>query len=284
MRVLNTEEIIEPLAEAIENALMNVESATVEKLKEAAEKESGERAKWAIERLIENSEVARNTRSFACQDTGLAVVFAEVGQRLKLEGKLLSDAINEGVRRGYKTARKSVACPLSRVNTKDNTPAVIHTQIVEGDKLSLYYLAKGAGSENTSRLYMLTPSKGREGIIASVVDAVKQAGANPCPPIILGVGIGGTMEKAALLSKKALLRECGRASDDKEAAALEKDILSAVNALKIGAQGFGGDTTALSAAVEIFPTHIGMLPVAVNIQCHSSRHAHLVFEGKEIAE
>lgn len=281
MRVLNTEKIINPLAQAVEQALCNVEPAVLRKLEDAAKTESGKESKWAIDKLIENGETAAKTHSFACQDTGLAVVFAEVGQSLKLEGMLLCDAINEGIRRGYKTARKSVACPLSRVNTKDNTPAVIHTEIVDGDKLTLYYLAKGAGSENMSRIYMLTPSKGRDGIIAAATDAVKSAGANPCPPVILGIGIGGTMEKAALLSKKALLRECGKPSKDREVAALESDILAAVNALKIGAQGFGGDVTALSVSAEIFSTHIGMLPVAVNIQCHSSRHAHLVFEGEE---
>ncbi len=282
MRVLNVKDIIEPLAQAVEHALCNVEEAVIKRLKEAAERESGERAEWALRRLIENGEIAKKTHSFACQDTGLAVVFAEVGQDLKLQGMLLSDAVNEGIRRGYSTARKSVACPLSRVNTKDNTPAVVHTEIVKGNRLELYYLAKGAGSENMSAVYMLTPSKGRDGIIAAAVDAVKKAGANPCPPIILGIGIGGTMEKAALLSKKALLRECGKPSENAQVAALEKDILDAVNALKIGAQGFGGDVTALSVAAEIFPTHIGMLPVAVNIQCHSSRHAHLVFEGEEL--
>lgn len=277
MRTLNTETIIEPLAEAIERALTDVEDSADTLLRQAAEKETEPAAKWALSKLVENNEVAKKTCSFACQDTGLAVVFAEIGQDLQLKGMLLSDVVNEGVKRGYKDARKSVAHPLSRLNTHTNAPAVLHTEIVSGDSLKLTYLAKGAGSENMSKIYMLTPSKGRKGIIDSVVDCVKTAGANPCPPIILGVGIGGTMEKAALLSKKALTRESGRPSADKDAAALEREILAAVNSLGIGAQGLGGNTTALSAAVEIFYTHIGMLPVAVNIQCHSVRHAALEF-------
>lgn len=277
MRTLDTSIIIKPLAEAIEKALMEVDSSCDALLKDACDRESSPAAKWALKQLVENNKIAKNSRSFACQDTGLAVVFADIGQSLVLEGQLLKDAINEGVRQGYADARKSVAHPLTRLNTQTNTPAVIHTEIVEGDKLTLYYLAKGAGSENMSKIYMLTPSKGRGGIIDAVCDCVKSAGANPCPPIVLGVGIGGTMEKAALLSKRALIRTSGEPSKDADCAALERDILSAVNALKIGAQGLGGDTTALSAAVECFPTHIGMLPVAVNVQCHSVRHAVLKF-------
>lgn len=277
MRTIDTSKISEPLGKAIAHALMNVEQSADALLGKASEKESSAPAKWALERLIENNEIARSTHSYACQDTGLAVVFVEVGQDLHLKGKLLSDAINEGVALGYREARKSVADPLTRLNTHTNTPAVIHTEIVEGDGLKLTYLAKGAGSENMSKVYMLTPSKGKAGIVNAVLDCISSAGANPCPPIIIGVGIGGTMEKAALLSKKALTRESGTLSDNAEAAALESEILFKVNELGIGAQGFGGDTTALSVAVETFPTHIGMLPVAVNVQCHSVRHATLEF-------
>ena len=277
MRRLDTETIIVPLGDAIEKALMNVESSADALLKGALERESSTAAKWALSRLVENNETARKCNAFACQDTGLAVVFAEVGQELILEGKLLADAVNEGVKLGYREARKSVADPLTRLNTRTNTPAVLHTEIVGGDRLKLTYLAKGAGSENMSKVYMLTPSKGRKGIIDSVLDCVIAAGANPCPPIILGVGIGGTMEKAALLSKKALTRESGKRSDNADIAALEDEILSAVNSSGIGAQGFGGDTTALAVAVETYPTHIGMMPVAVNVQCHSVRHVTLIF-------
>lgn len=277
MRTIDTSKVSRPLGKAIVHTLMNVEQSADALLKKAIEKESSAPAKWALERITENNEIARSTRSYACQDTGLAVVFAEVGQDLRLEGKLLSDAINEGVALGYREARKSVADPLTRLNTHTNTPAVIHTEIVDGDGLRLTYLAKGAGSENMSKVYMLTPSKGKAGIVNAVLDCVSSAGANPCPPIVIGVGIGGTMEKAALLSKKALTRESGTLSDNAEVAALEREILSAVNELGIGAQGFGGDTTALSVAVETFPTHIGMLPVAVNIQCHSVRHCVLEF-------
>ena len=277
MKTLDTCKIIRPLAQAIEHALTNVEKETDAKLRYAAKNESSPLAAWALNRLVENNEIAAKTCSFACQDTVLAVIFAEIGQSLCLTGMLFEDAVNEGVRQGYKSARKSVADPLTRLNTRDNTPAIIHTRITEGDTLTLHYLAKGAGSENMSKLYMLTPSKGREGIIAAAADCVKSAGANPCPPVILGIGIGGTAEKAVLLSKHALLRTCGQPSDDPECAALEADILSAVNALGIGAQGLGGSTTALSVAVETFPTHIGMLPVAINMQCHSVRHATLKF-------
>lgn len=277
MRTLDTKSIIVPLASAIENALCHTEDSAARLLKDAAEKETEPSAKWALDCLCENADIAKKTHSFACQDTGLAVVFAEVGQDLALSGKLLSDAINEGVALGYKNARKSVADPLTRINTKTNAPAVVHTEIVSGENLVLRYLAKGAGSENMSRLYMLTPSKGKAGIVDCVLDCVKLAGANPCPPIILGIGIGGTMEKAALLSKRALLRESGTFSPDRQIAELEREILEKVNSLGIGAQGLGGITTALSAAVETFPTHIGMLPVAVNVQCHSVRHATVKF-------
>lgn len=276
MRIIDTKTLISPLAAAIEKALTNVENSADSLLRRAAQKETEPAAKWALSKLVENNEVAKNTCSFACQDTGLAVVFAEVGQDLRLEGRLLREAIDEGVKLGYGDARKSVAHPLTRLNTHTNTPAIVHTEIVEGDGLKLTYLAKGAGSENMSKIYMLTPSKGRKGIVDSVVDCVKSAGANPCPPVILGIGIGGTMEKAALLSKKALTRESGKPNDNKDIALLEEDILCAVNALGIGAQGLGGDTTALAAAVEVFPTHIGMLPVAVNVQCHSVRHATVI--------
>ena len=276
MRIIDTKTLISPLAAAIEKALTNVENSADSLLRRAAQKETEPAAKWALSKLVENNEVAKNTCSFACQDTGLAVVFAEVGQDLRREGRLLSEAIIEGVKLGYGDARKSVAHPLTRLNTHTNTPAIVHTEIVEGDGLKLTYLAKGAGSENMSKIYMLTPSKGRKGIVDSVVDCVKSAGANPCPPVILGIGIGGTMEKAALLSKKALTRESGKPNDNKDIALLEEEILCAVNALGIGAQGLGGDTTALAAAVEVFPTHIGMLPIAVNVQCHSVRHATVI--------
>ena len=271
MKQINSSDITEKLGQMIKNALIDVEPATQKLVRRAAERESSDMCKWALEQISENNAVASKTRSYACQDCGQAVIFAELGQDVRVSGNL-TDAINAGVELGYADARKSVADPLTRINTKTNTPAVIHYNVVSGNELKITYLAKGAGSENMSKLFMLTPSKGENGIIDCVVQTVKDAGANPCPPIVIGVGIGGTMEKCALLSKKALTRETGTFSKDERCAELERKILERVNATGIGAQGFGGDITALAVAVETAPTHIGMLPVAVNIQCHSVRH------------
>lgn len=279
MKEINAKEITERLGALIKNALIDVEPATQKLISDAAKKESSYMCKWALEQISENNSVASATRSYACQDCGQAVIFAEVGQDLHIKGNL-TQAINDGVALGYADARKSVADPLTRLNTKTNTPAVIHYDVTDGDKLTVTYLAKGAGSENMSKLFMLTPSKGENGIIDCVVQTVTDAGANPCPPIIIGVGIGGTMEKCAILSKKALTRETGKASGNPLCAKLEKKIYERVNATGIGAQGFGGDITALAVAVESAPTHIGMLPVAVNIQCHSVRHFSTVFIAK----
>lgn len=271
MKNLTFEQIATALCELIRDKLCSVEPQTVELLRKCAANETGDAAKWALNAIIENAEIAQKNRCFACQDCGLALVFVTLGNEVKLDFNL-NDAINEGVRRGYRDARKSAAHPLTRLNTGDNTPAVIHTELTSGNKLTIEWLAKGAGSENMSAVYMLTPSKGEEGIINSVVDCVKKAGANPCPPIILGVGVGGTMDKAAVLSKRALLRTTGEPSLDERTAKLEREILKRVNGLKIGAQGLGGDTTCLAVHMETFPTHIGMLPVAVTVQCHSVRH------------
>lgn len=272
MKIIKSSLISQKLSLAIDKALVNVESEACNLIKNCMETESNEVAKWSLEQILQNNSEAANTGAYACQDTGLAVIFVKIGQDVHVDGNL-TDAINEGVRQGYKNARKSVAHPLTRLNTLDNTPAIIHTFIESGSDLEITFLAKGAGSENMSKLYMLTPSKGRQGIIDSVLDCVRQAGANPCPPIVIGIGIGGNMEKCAMLSKLALTRTTGLCNRDVSVANLEKEILAKVNDLKIGAQGFGGDTTALAVAIETFPTHIGMLPVAVNIQCHSVRHS-----------
>lgn len=271
MKTYDFETIASALSELIKVKLCRVDETTRRLIDEAYGRERNAAAKWALGVISENAAVAEKQNCFACQDCGLALVFASVGRDAKLNCNL-EDAINEGVRRGYKDARKSAAHPLTRINTGDNTPAIIYTEIIDGDGLTLEWLAKGAGSENMSAVYMLTPSKGEEGIINSVVDCVKKAGANPCPPIILGVGIGGTMDKAAVLSKKALLRETGQPSPDERTAKLEQKILERINELKIGAQGLGGDATCMSVAAETYPTHIGMLPVAVTVQCHSVRH------------
>lgn len=271
MKEYGFEQIATALSTLIDQKLRAVEPQTMDLLRSALLREDNDYAKWAIDTIVKNGEKAKEQNCYACQDCGVAIIFAFLGRDAKLTCSL-ECAINEGVRRGYKDARKSVACPLTRLNTGDNTPAVIYTEIVEGDGLTLSYLAKGAGSENMSQVYMLTPSKGEDGVVKAVVDCVTTAGANPCPPLVLGVGIGGTMDKACVLSKKALLRETGTPSKDERVAFLERRILDAVNETGIGAQGLGGKTTALAVHIETFPTHIGMLPVAVTVQCHSVRH------------
>jgi len=229
-----------------------------------------------LDQLLENAAVAREGDLPLCQDTGLAVVFLAVGQEVHIIGGDLYQAINEGVRRGYDEGylRKSiVGQPFSaRGNTKDNTPAVIHCQIVPGDSLEITVVPKGGGSENMSALGMLKPADGRQGVVDFVARTVESAGANPCPPTIVGVGVGGTAEKAMLLAKYSLLRPIGQPSPDPDVAQLEDDILERVNRLGIGPQGLGGRTTALAIHVETHPCHIASLPVAVNIQCHSARH------------
>lgn len=275
MKSYGYDTIAEALGGLIREKLCVVEEEALAFTRAALKKETCPAAAWALETIVENADIAREKRFFACQDCGVAVVFAYVGRDARLDCDL-TEAINEGVRRGYRDARKSVAHPITRLNTGDNTPAVIYTEIVEGDGLVIEWMAKGAGSENMSAVYMLTPSKGEDGIVASAVDCVKKAGANPCPPVILGIGVGGTMDKAAVLSKKALMRKTGTPSPDPQVAKLEKRILDAVNALKTGAQGLSGDTTALAVHIETFPTHIGMLPVAITLQCHSVRHGKII--------
>lgn len=245
-------------------------------LKKSLADESGLAAKFALEMLLENAETAEREHLAVCQDTGMAVFYVSVGQEVRITGGLLSAAIDEGVRQGYAECgwRASVLDPLTRVNTKDNTPAIIHTELVAGDKITLDFLPKGFGSENMSRLFMLTPSAGILGVEDSIVEAVRLAGANPCPPVIVGVGIGGTAEKAMEVAKRQLLRPVGEPSPDAELAALESRCLKRINALGIGAQGFGGNTTAFAVHCGKFPTHIASLPVAVNIQCNAMRLGH----------
>lgn len=232
-------------------------------------------AREILDRIEENFELAAAENVPICQDTGVACVFLEIGQEVHIAGGDITQAVNEGVRQGYAEGylRKSVVRdPLDRVNTGDNTPAMIYYDIVPGDKIKITVVPKGFGSENMSQIKMLRPSDGIEGVKAFVLKAVEEAGPNPCPPIIVGVGIGGTFDKAALLAKKALLRETGTPSADPLYAKLEEELLEKINALGIGPQGFGGKTTALAVAVEHYPTHIAGLPVAVNINCHVARH------------
>ena len=230
-------------------------------------------SKFALDTILKNKEVAEKEKMPVCQDTGMAVVMLEIGQDAHIFGGDLTAAVNEGVRRAYKDGyfRKSVCDPLTRVNTADNTPAVIHTEIVAGDKVKIAFMPKGFGSENMSKIYMLTPADGVEGVIDCIVKTVKDAGSRPCPPVYVGVGIGGTFDRCAYLAKKALLREVGSENPREDVAEIEREALKRINALGIGCQGFGGDVTALGVSCELEPTHIAGLPVAVNIQCHCIR-------------
>ena len=234
--------------------------------------------KEVLNQLIENARIAREERIPLCQDTGLAVFFVELGDEVSIEGGRLSEAINEGVREGYRDGflRKSACHPFTRQNTGDNTPAIIHYELVAGETLKMSFCAKGGGSENMSRATMLKPSDGLAGVEDFVVNRVWEAQANPCPPIIVGVGIGGTMERAAFLAKKSLLRKVGEESNDGELAEMEKRLLKKINELGIGPAGLGGRSTALAVHVLMEPCHIASLPVAVNINCHSSRHGEIL--------
>lgn len=228
--------------------------------------------------LLENARIAKAESIPMCQDTGFAVFFVELGDDVRVIDGNLIEAINEGVRKGYQEGylRKSICHPFTRKNTGDNTPAIVHVELVPGDTLKIVFAPKGGGSENMSRVTMLRPADGKKGIRDFVVTRVKESGANPCPPTIVGVGIGGTFEKAALLAKKALLRPLGSAHPDPELAAFEQEIFNAINNLGIGPQGFGGRTTSLAVHIEIYPCHIASLPVAVNINCHAHRHKEVI--------
>ena len=227
-----------------------------------------------LRQLIENDHLAAQKKMPICQDTGMAVIFMDVGQDVHLTGGDVNEAIENGVRRAYRDGcfRASVLSPLTRINTKDNTPAIVHTRIVPGEQVTLTAAPKGFGSENMSRLWMLTPSQGVEGVKNAIVETVRLAGGNPCPPVVVGVGIGGTAERAMLMAKHSLTRECGTPSDDPMLANMERELLERINKLGIGPQGLGGRTTALAVHIEQMPTHIAGLPVAVNMQCHAARH------------
>ena len=260
------------IAEAIEYIACNMESSCRAALEKAREGEENPTARFALDVMCDNADIAAKNGFPVCQDTGMAVVFLYVGRELKLDGDIYT-AVNDGVRRGYKMLRKSVLDPVTRVNTGDNTPAVIHTQIVEGEKIRVEIMLKGFGSENMSKVYMLNPAQGLEEAKRLIIDSVAQAGSNPCPPVIVGVGLGGTLEKACELSKHALFRKLGSSNPDPELDNLEKYLLGEINKLGVGAQGFGGNTTALGVFIEKYPTHISSLPVAVNMLCHCSRAA-----------
>lgn len=273
MRTINTEEIAKVLYAMILKAGRNLTPDCTAALERAEKEETGDLCKYALGISLENGKIAARENLPVCQDTGLAVVILEIGQDVHLTGAPLETAVNDAVRASYGDGyfRKSCCDPLTRVNTGNNTPAVLYTEITEGENVTINFLPKGFGSENMSKLYMLTPAKGVDGIIESIVDTVKTAGSRPCPPVYIGVGIGGTFDKCAFLAKKALMRPVGSRHPRADVAEIEKTALERINALRIGAQGFGGDITALGVSCEILPTHIAGLPVAVNVQCHCVR-------------
>lgn len=273
MRKIDTSIIAEKLYGMALRAGVNLTPSCRAALESAAESESGEAAKFALKTILENSKTAAEYGMPVCQDTGMAVVIMEIGQDVHLVGEQLKVAVDGAIRRAYADGyfRKSICDPITRQNTGDNTPAVLHTEIVEGDRIKISYLPKGFGSENMSRLVMLKPAQGVDGIISTIVDTVKIAGSRPCPPVVVGVGIGGSFDTCAYLAKQALLRDVGSANPRGDIAQIEREALQKINQLNIGCQGFHGDVTALGVNCEWAPTHIAGLPVAVNIQCHCVR-------------
>jgi len=277
MRTIAASEVMRAVRDLAISVNRNLPGDVLRAFRRAREAEESPVGRSVLDKLIENAEIARSEQMPICQDTGLAVLFVELGQELQVEGGL-NAAIHEGVRQGYSKGylRKSAADPISRKNTGDNTPAIIHYDLVPGDQIRIAFMAKGGGAENMSAVHMLKPAQGLDGIKKAVEETVSKAGANPCPPIIVGVGIGGTFELCALNAKKALLRPLGSLNLDPDLVVLEKELLEQVNNLGIGPAGFGGRTTALGVHVIKAPCHIASLPLAVNIQCHASRHGEVV--------
>lgn len=280
MREISAKEVTRAVSRLFFEANFYLPEDVLKAVEKARDNEESPVARGVLDTILKNSDIAAKEQIPLCQDCGAAVVFLEMGQDLHIEGGDLYKAINDGVKQAYAEGylRKSmVKQPFSaRVNTKDNTPAIIYTDIVPGDKLKIVAVPKGGGAENMSRLGMLTPAAGRQGIVDFVIKAVDEAGSNPCPPVVVGVGIGGTADKALLLAKRALLRKMGEHNPDTEVADLEKELLERVNGLGIGPMGYGGRTTALAVNVEVFAGHIASMPVAVNLNCHSSRHKEVV--------
>ncbi len=279
MRTLEAEIIAEAVADMAVEACCKLSPDTLEALRRARDTEQSEIGREVLDALLENATVAEKEMVPLCQDTGVAVVFVEMGVDVRVEGGSVVPAIQEGVRRGYDRGnlRKSmVADPFERVNTGDNTPAVVHLEAAEGDRLKIDFLAKGGGCENASFLAMLKPSDAKQGVIEFVVDGVVTNAQNSCPPVTVGVGIGGTMEKAALIAKKSLLRPLGEPHSDRNIAALESELLEKINCSGIGPAGLGGTATALAVHVETHPCHIASLPVAVNMECHAHRHRRII--------
>lgn len=282
MREIEFDEVVKAVRNIIVHCGTDLPQDAYDALSKAMEEEKSEVSREVLRQILENADIAKSEKRPLCQDTGLAVFFVKVGDEVKVKGGLLRDAINEGTKQGYTDAylRASTCEPFSRANLKDkigyNLPAIIHFDIVAGDKIDIEYAAKGGGSENVSRATVLPPAAGKEGVLKYVKEVISQAGPNPCPPITVGVGIGGTFEKAAISSKHALFRELGSINPDPEMAELEALMMIEINKLGIGAMGMGGIKTALGVHIEANPCHIASLPVSVNVQCHSSRHTHIV--------
>lgn len=278
MRQISTQAIVDAVKDASIQANFELGEDVVQALRGSLEYEESQVGKEIIEKLLENARIARDERIPICQDTGLAVLFVELGQDVSLKGGGLHQALEEGVRQGYKEGflRNSVCHPFTRKNTGDNTPIIVHLDLVSGDLLKIWVVPKGGGSENMSRLFMLPPSAGWDGVKERIVQTVADAGPNPCPPTIVGVGIGGNFERSAILAKKSLLRPLGSPNSDPELDSMERELLTAINKTGIGPQGLGGRVTSLAVHILMMPCHIASLPLAVNIQCHASRHVEIV--------
>ena len=279
MRIISTSEIVENIKEMCIEANYKLASDVDLSIREAYKSETSPIGKLVLGQLCDNLDIAKKELIPICQDTGMTIVFVKIGQKLHIEGGSLEDAINEGIRLGYQEGylRKSVVSdPIIRKNSMDNSPGIIYYEIVPGDKLDITVAPKGFGSENMSRIYMLKPSDGVEGIKKAVLETVKLAGPNACPPIVVGIGIGGSFEKCALLAKKALMRSLDKYSDKAHIRKLEEELLEEINKTNIGPAGFGGKNTALGVKIETYPTHIAGLPVAINISCHVNRHVNRI--------
>jgi len=278
MREVSTKKIIAEVRDLAIRANYELGEDVVQAFQNAVEHEESPVARDILGQLMENAAIAREERTPICQDTGVAVIFVELGQEVSIVGGDLKSALEEGIRQGYEDGflRKSVCHPFSRQNTGDNTPIIVHFDMVPGDKLKIWVVPKGGGSENMSQLFMLPPSAGWAGIREKVIDTMEKAGPNPCPPTIVGVGIGGNFEQSALMAKKALLRPLGTKNQDLELAKLEEELLTEINRTGIGPQGLGGRVTSLAVHILMMPCHIASLPLAVNVQCHASRHLEIV--------
>lgn len=279
MRKIHSDLITEAIKKLSQEANLNLPQDVKDALQNAKKNETSETGKNILEQLQQNAEVAEKEKMPICQDTGMAVVFVELGQEVLIEGETIQKAVNEGIKQGYEEGylRKSVVKdPVNRKNTQDNTPAIIHIEQVHGDRLTIKFAPKGGGAENMSRLAMLKPAQGVKGIKKFVLETIEQAGANPCPPIIIGLGLGGNFEKSAILAKRALFRDLNQKNPDVFYANLEEELENEINNLGIGPQGFGGTQTCLRVLIETYPCHIASLPIAVNIQCHAARHKEIV--------